>query len=60
MIPEHLAWLAKSIVRHGDKIPYLSRITAVTTTIMHLSYSRSAPVRYRGGALAMRVCSTCP
>jgi len=58
MIPERLAWLAKSAVRHDNKIPYLSRITAVTTTIMHLSHSRSAPVRYRGGTPIMRVYST--
>jgi len=58
MIPGRLAWLAKTTVRHGNKIAYLSRITAVTTTIMHLSHSRSAPVRYRGGVSIMRVCST--
>jgi len=33
MIPEHLAWLAKSPVRHGNKIPYVSRVTPFTTII---------------------------
>jgi len=58
MIPEHLAWLAKATVRHDDKIPYLSRIMPFTTIIRHLPRSQSAPVRYRGGAPIMRVCST--
>jgi len=33
MMPEHLAWLAKSTVRHGNKIPYVSRVTPFTTII---------------------------
>jgi len=33
MIPAHLAWLAKSAVRHGNKIPYASRVTPFSTII---------------------------